>query len=165
LDVDQILAQHVRILKDVEAFEIATQAPRPEQFEVLAHRRWAFASDLLLHCSWMESSVLAPLRVDARPEAARRARAASAATAEFIKLFHHHVEHWRDSPPGERWDEYRQAAAALVRAIRELMDREAREIVPLLPVQPSGTPPVARDHYASDAWELRGTFFADERRP
>lgn len=166
MDVEQILTQHVRILKDVEALEEIAAAPRPERVDGLAHRRWAFTRDMLLHCSRMESGVLTPLSVDARPAAVERARSASMATAAFVEMFHAHVGRWQGFPSADRWEEYRSAMGRVTSALRDLIDCEATAIVPLLPVQPSGTPPpVSKDRYASDAWEVRGRIFGQDQKP
>ena len=165
LDVGQILAQHVRILSDVEALEEVASAPRPRHVEDLANRRWAFTRDLLLHCSRMESQILSPMSVDARPNAAQRAKAASVATADFVALFRAHAERWQGFTPPEQWIDYRAATQRLSAAMRALIEREAGEIVPLLPVQPSGAPaPVSKDRYASDSWHIRGLIFGDDQR-
>lgn len=166
MDVGQILAQHVRILKDAEALEEIAAAPRPKNVEALANRRWAFTRDLLLHCSRMESLVLSPLSVDVRPAAVACAKASSTATAEFVALFRAHAERWQGFTPPEQWRDYRAATDRLATAMRLLIEREASEIVPLLPVQPSGTPPpVSKDRYVSDAWAIRGLIFGDDQRP
>lgn len=166
MDVGQILAQHVRILKDVEALQEIAVAPRPLNIEALANRRWSFTRDVLLHCSRMESTVLAPLATDLRPVAVARAKIASAAIADFVAFFRKHAERWQGFPPVEHWEDYRIAAGTLASRIRALIEHEASEIVPLLPVQPSGTPPPrAKDHYVSEAWDLRRMIFADDQTP
>ena len=166
MDVAQILAEHVRILQAAEALEDIAAAQRPMNVEALANRRWTFTRDLLLHCSRMESTVLLPLSVDRRPTAAARAKDTSAATAEFVKLFQAHAERWQGFTPPEQWQAYRAATDRLAAGMRLLIEREASEIVPLLPVQPSGTPPpVSKDRYVSDAWAIRGLIFGDDQRP
>jgi hypothetical protein len=166
LDVDQILTQHVRILKGLEALEEIAAGERPERVDSLAHRRWAFTRDMLLHFSRMESTVLAPLSVDIRPAAVESAKSASAAVARYVEMFHAHAARWKGFPPAEQWAEYRAASARFAEAVRELIDREATMIVPLLPVQPSGTPPpVSKDRYASDAWHVRGIIFDHDQKP
>lgn len=165
MDVGQILAQHVRILTDAEALEQIAAAPRPQNVEALANRRWAFTRDLLLHCSRMESQILSPMAADARPFAAERAKSASVATADFVALFRAHAERWQGFTPPEQWSDYRAATHRLSAAMRALIEREAGEIVPLLPVHPSGTrAPVSKDRYASDSWHIRGLIFGDDQR-
>ena len=165
MDVGQILAQHVRILSDVEALEEIAAAPRPQNVEALANRRWAFTRDLLLHCSRMESQILSPMSVDVRPIAVERAKAASIATADFVALFRAHADRWQGFTPPEQWSDYRAATHRLSAAMRALIECEAGEIVPLLPVQSSGTPaPVSKDRYARDSWHIRGLIFGDDQR-
>ena len=166
MNVDQILQQQVRILHAVEGLEKVAHGPRPRRVDGLAEQRWTFTRDMFLHCSRMESGVYAPMSEDIRPEAVLRARAASATMARFMTLFRGHVEQWSGLPGEHQWDIYCAALIKLVRAIRALIDCEARTIVPLMPVQPSGRAvPKARDRYAAEAWKIRERIYGADQRP
>ena len=163
--IDPILARHGRILFEVDRIEALAAGARPAHVDGLAERRWAFTQETLLHCAQM-SDVLAALMSDLRADAAVRARLAHARTRAFVAAFHEHVDHWRGFPSAERWSDYRAAVGWLAGAIRQLIEDEASEIIPLLPVRPSSTPiPPLQHSYAEDAWQVRRLIFDGSQRP
>lgn len=162
--IDPILARHERILAAVEHIE-ALVAARPAKIDALAERRWAFTHEMLLHCARM-SDLLAELMTDNRAEAMARAELANERTKAFVAYFHEHVARWYGFPAAEHWIEYRGAVERLAERIRELLECEAREIVPLLPVRPSGaTAPNMHQDYVEDAVRVRRKIFDPNRRP
>jgi len=162
--IDPILARHERILAAVEQIE-ALIAARPVKIDTLAERRWAFTHEMLLHCARM-SDLFAELMSDSRAEAAAAAALANERTKAFVTYFHEHVARWYGFPSAEHWTEYRDAVARLAERIRELVECEAREILPLLPVRPSGAAaPNLKQNYVEDALRVRRRIFDPNRRP
>lgn len=166
MSVDRLLAQHMRILANVESVERFSEGPPPAQNDNFADRRWCFTRDLLLHFAKMESTVYGPMMNDRRDHAQRAAARASVETATLMREFREHVARWTDAHPAAQWDTYGRAVTRLMQRIRARIDEEAVEIVPLLPVQPDGTRGgPTRESYAAEAWEIRGVLFKGTKLP
>jgi hypothetical protein len=166
MSVDRLLAQHIRILANVESLERFSEGPPPAQNDNFADRRWRFTRDLLLHFAKMESTVYGPMMSDRREHAQRAAARASVETASLMAEFREHVARWQDAHPSAQWETYRRAVTRLVQRIRDRLNAEAAEIVPLLPVQPDGSRGgPTRETYAAEAWEIRGVLFKGTKLP
>jgi hypothetical protein len=166
MPVDRLLAQHMRILANVESLERFSEGPPPAHNDNIADRRWRFTRDLLLHFAKMESTVYGPMMSDRREQAQKAAARASVETATLMTEFREHVARWTEAHPSAQWETYRRAVARLIQRIRARIEEEAVEIVPLLPVQPDGTRRgPTRESYAAEAWEIRGVLFKGTRLP
>jgi hypothetical protein len=166
MSVDRLLAQHCRILANVDAVERFAAGPPPLQCEALADKRWAFTRDLLFHFARMESTVYGPMMSDRREHAQQSAARASVETASLMAEYREHVTRWQGPHPGEQWEIYRRGIARLMHRIRTRLEAEAIEIVPLLPVQSDGSRQgPTRESYAAEAWEIRETLFDGIKLP
>jgi len=160
MPVDRVLAQHCRILANVDAVEEFAAGAPPAHDDSMADRRWAFTRDLLLHFARMESTVYGPMMSDRRAHAQQTAALASVETARLMAEYREHVARWQGPHPADQWETYRRAIARLMRRIRTRLEAEAAEIVPLLPIQPDGPRSgPTRETYAAEAWEIRGVLF------
>ena len=165
MSVDRLLSQHCRILANVDAVEHFAAGPPPPLGVSVADKRWAFTRDLLLHFAQMESTVYGPMMGDRRAHAQEAATRASIETARLMTEYREHVTRWQGPHPTDQWETYRHALGRLMLRIRARIEAEAIEIVPLLPVQPSGARGgPTRESYAAQAWEIRGMLF-DEAKP
>jgi len=163
--IDPILARHGRILSVIDRLEAMVAGPRPAQVDELAELRWSFTREVLLHCSEM-SELFVALMADRRADAVTRARLADARTRQFVVAFHEHVGHWYGLPPTDRWVEYRASIETLAAMLRRLVDGEAGDIVPVLPLQPGGAAvPASSQRYAEEAWDVRQMIFDANQRP
>ena len=166
MSVDRLLAKHCRILANVDAVERFAAGPPPSVSDALADKRWAFTRDLLMHFAEMESTVYGPMMSDCREHAQQTAALASVETATLMAEYREHVARWHGPHPGEQWETYRRGVARLMRRIRNRLEAEAVEIVPLLPVQPDGSRgSPTRESYAAEAWEIRGVLFDGVKLP
>ncbi len=166
MSVDRLLAQHCRILANVDAVERFAAGPAPAPAEGMADRRWAFTRDLLLHFAQMESTVYGPMMNDRRERAQHKAALASVETAALMSEYRVHVARWNGPHPAEQWESYRRAVSQLMQRIRVRLEAEAADIVPLLPVQPEGARGgPTRESYAAEAWEIRGALFGGPKLP
>jgi hypothetical protein len=166
MSVDRLLAQHCRILANVDAVEQFAAGAPPAQEDGMADKRWAFTRDLLMHFAQMESTVYGPMMSDRREHAQQTAALASVETATLMSEYRDHVARWQGPHPGAQWETYRRAISRLMRRIRTRLEAEAAEIVPLLPVQPDGTRGgPTRESYAAEAWEIRGVLFEGVKLP
>lgn len=164
--VESVLVRHCRILANIDAIEGAANGPRPQDMEALGAKRWAFTRDLLLHFEKMEAQIYAPMMTDRRDYAVERAAVARAQTASLVADFKAHVDRWKGLPSAEIWPEYAPAVARLMARVRDRLDTEALEIVPLLPVEPQderarrcGT------SYAAEAWRVRSAIYNGDHSP
>lgn len=163
--IDPILARHGRILAVVEKIEALVLGDRPARVDTLADRRWAFTHELMVHCVEMHA-LFAALMTDRRPQAVSRAELANQRTQRFVARFQEHIGRWQGLPSAENWDDYRAAVAQMIDMIRHLIDTEAREIVPLLPVRASGVAaPALPQNYVEGAWQVRRMLFDSNERP
>jgi hypothetical protein len=166
MSVDRLLAQHCRILANVDAVERFAAGPPPPQGDRMADKRWAFTRDLLLHFARMESTIYGPMMSDRREHAQQTAALASVETATLMTEYREHVARWHGPDPAEQWETYRRGIARLMRRIRTRLEAEAAEIVPLLPIQPDGSRGgPTREGYAAEAWEIRGVLFEGIKLP
>lgn len=166
MSVDRLLAQHCRILANVDAVERFAAGPPPPPSVSMADKRWAFTRDLLLHFARMESTVYGPMMGDRRAHAREAAALASLETARLMAEYREHVARWQGPHPADQWESYRRALARLMLRIRARIEAEAVEIVPLLPVQPSGKRDgPTRESYAAQAWEIRSLLFDGAKLP
>ncbi|MDT8757913.1 hemerythrin domain-containing protein [Sphingomonas psychrotolerans] len=166
MSVDRLLAQHCRILANVEAVEQFAAGPPPPLEDRMADKRWAFTRDLLLHFAQMESTIYGPMMSDRRAHAQQTAALASVETAALMSEYREHVARWQGPHPAEGWETYRRAVTRLTRRIRIRIEAEAAEIVPLLPVQPDGSRSgPTREGYAAEAWEIRTALFDGIKLP
>ncbi len=166
MSVDRLLAQHCRILANVDAVERFAAGPPPAPGANYVDKRWAFTRDLLLHFARMESTVYGPMMRDRREHARQSAALASAETAALMIEYREHVTRWQGPHPAEQWDSYSRGIVRLMRRIRTRLEAEAVEIIPLLPVQSDGsregpTP----ESYAAEAWEIREALFDGIKLP
>jgi hypothetical protein len=165
MTVDRLLSQHCRILANVDAVECFAAGPPPPEDDAMADRRWAFTRDLLMHFADMESKVYGPMMSDRRLHAQQAAALASVETASLMAEYREHVARWQGPHPAHQWETYRRGVERLMRRIRNRLEAEALEIIPLLPVQPDGSRSGAtREGYAAEAWEIRGVLFEGARR-
>ncbi len=166
MSVDRLLATHCRILANVDAVEQFAAGPPPPAGDSMADKRWAFTRDLLLHFAEMESTVYGPMLSDRREHAQQTAALASVETAALMNEYREHVARWQGPHPAAQWETYRRAVARLMRRIRNRVEAEAVEIVPLLPIQHDGTRAgPTRERYAAEAWEIRGVLFKGPALP
>ncbi|MDP5278433.1 hemerythrin domain-containing protein [Sphingomonas sp. DG1-23] len=160
MPVDRLLAQHCRILANVDAVEQFAAGAAPSHADKMADKRWAFTRDLLLHFARMESTIYGPMMNDRREHAQQTAALASVETATLMAEYREHVARWQGPHPADQWETYRRAIARLMRRIRTRLEAEAAEIVPLLPIQHDGPRSgPTRETYAAEAWEIRGVLF------
>jgi hypothetical protein len=164
MPVDCVLRQHGHILANADALETLVAGPRPANDDGLGFRRWVFTRDLLLHFAKMEGQVYGPLMEEVGGEAARFASRASAETAALVADFREHVARWHGFPSEAQWETYARSIRWLMTRIRERLEGEAIDIVPLLAQLPSTDDDESRrkpDHrYVADAWEIRELIFA-----
>lgn len=164
MPVERVLTQHGHILANADALEALVSGPWPAQIEGLGFRRWMFTRDLMLHFAKMEGQVYGPLMDEVGGDAAGVASRASAETAALVAAFREHVTRWQGLPSEAQWDTYARSIGWLLARIRERLEGEAAEIVPLLsrlPVAEDGLCLGKPDHrYVADAWEIRELIFA-----
>lgn len=164
MPVERVLKQHGHILANADALEALVSGPRPAQVEGLGFRRWMFTRDLLLHFAKMEGQVYGPLMDEVGGDAAGIASRASAETASVVADFREHVTRWHGLPTEAQWETYARSIQWLLTRIRERLEGEAVEILPLLsrlPVTEDGACSGKPDHrYVADAWEIRELIFA-----
>lgn len=166
MSVDRLLAQHCRILANVDAVERFAAGPPPPESAGFADKRWNFTRDLLFHFAQMESTVYGPMMSDRRAHAQQAAALASVQTAALMSEYREHVARWQGPHPGLQWDTYRRGVERLMQRIRDRIEAEAVEIVPLLPVQPDGSRlGPTRESYAAQAWEIRGVLYEGIKLP
>lgn len=166
MPVDRLLAQHCRILANVDAVERFAEGPPPPEDNSYADKRWAFTRDLLFHFARMESTVYGPMMNDRREHAQQTAALASVETAALMAEYREHVTRWQGPHPAQQWETYRRGIARLMRRIRTRLEAEALEIIPLLPVQSDGSHEgPTRESYAAEAWEIRGVLFDGIKLP
>ncbi len=163
MPVERVLRQHGHILANAEALETLVSGPRPSNFQGLGFRRWTFTRDLLMHFATMEGQIYAPLMDEGSGDAARAASHASAQTAALVADFREHVTRWHGFPDEAQWETYARSIRWLMSRIRERIDGEATDILPLLgPLRKrlDGAVPIGPDHrYVADAWEIREQIF------
>ncbi|MDQ0251088.1 hypothetical protein J2W22_003152 [Sphingomonas kyeonggiensis] len=163
MPVERVLRQHAHILANADALETLVSGPRPANVEGLGFRRWMFTRDLLMHFAKMEGQVYGPLMDEVGGDVALAAGRASAETAALVADFREHVTRWHGLPSEEQWDTYARSIRWLMTRIRERIEGEAAEILPLLPQLPVndvGDCPGKPDHrYVADAWEIRELIF------
>ncbi|MEP9360591.1 hypothetical protein [Sphingomonas sp. KR3-1] len=159
MPVERVLRQHGHILANADMLETLVSGPRPANDDGLPFRRWLFTRDLLLHFAKMEGQVYGPLMDMVGGDAATSASKASAETAALVTDFRDHVARWRNLPSEAHWETYARACQWLLNRIRDRLEGEATEIVPLLsylPTDDEGACPGKPDHrYVADAWEIR----------
>lgn len=164
MPVECVLKQHGHILANADALETLVSGPWPANDDGLGFRRWVFTRDLMLHFAKMEGQVYGPLMDEVGGDAARFASRASAETAALVADFREHVARWQGLPSEAQWDTYARAIRWLMTRIRERLEGEAIDIVPLLAQLPSNDDDYGRrkpDHrYVADAWEIRELIFA-----
>lgn len=166
MSVDRLLAQHCRILANVDAVERFAAGPPPPEGDTMSDKRWAFTRDLLFHFARMESTVYGPMMSDRREHAQQAAALASVETATLMAEYRQHVTRWHGPHPADHWETWRRGIARLMQRIRVRLEAEAVDIVPLLPVQPDGSREgPTRETYAAEAWEIRGTLFDGIKLP
>lgn len=163
MPVERVLKQHSHILANADALETMVSGPRPTNVDGLGFRRWMFTRDLLMHFAKMEGQVYGPLMDEVGGEVARAASHASAETAALVADFREHVTRWQGLPSEAQWDTYARSIRWLMGRIRERIEREAADILPLMPQLPTndeGACPGKPDHrYVADAWEIRELIF------
>lgn len=163
MPVERMLKQHGHILANADALETLVSGPWPARIDGLGFRRWMFTRDLMLHFAKMEGQVYGPLMDDVGGDAASIASRASAETAAVVADFREHITRWHGLPSEAQWETYSRAIRWLLSRIRERLEGEAVEIVPLLsrlPVNDDGACPGKPDHrYVADAWEIRELIF------
>jgi hypothetical protein len=164
MPVERVLRQHSHILANADALETMVSGPRPANVEGLGFRRWMVTRDLLMHFARMEGQVYGPLMDEIGGEGATAASQASAETAALVADFREHVTRWHGLPSEAQWETYGRSIHWLMGRIRERIEREATDILPLLhqlPVNDQGDCPGKPDHrYVADAWEIRDLIFA-----
>ena len=163
MPVERVLRQHSHILANADALEAMASGPRPTNVDGLGFRRWTFTRDLLMHFAKMEGQVYGPLMDGLGEDVASTASQASAETAALVSDFREHVTRWHGFPSEAQWETYARSIRWLMGRIRERIEREAIDILPLMPQLPTndeGACPAKPDHrYVSDAWEIRELIF------
>lgn len=128
--------------------------------ELLADCRWRVASLVLRHLPVEDRHVYQ--RLESHPDAA------AVACAERFKeereviygAFQRHSAMWTPETVAAGWEEYRSQARRLINLLLARLDREERELYPLLAGAPETTPVRRPDdrNWAGDGWTLRATI-------
>lgn len=100
--------------------------------DLLAASRWRLSRMLLQHLSLEERYVYRPLERDPRPEVNIVAHAFSRELEDSFGRYEEHMHHWTPERIADDWQCYRRAARHLLDFLLERLDREERELYPML---------------------------------
>jgi len=165
MPIGTLLAEHRRIMANVESLETLVAGARPDMPDMLFRDRWAFTRDLLLHFSKDETLVLRPLMGDRRPHVAALAKQSAAQLAALYEAFQLHTKRWQGFPAEADWPEYSRAVRHLLARLRARIAAEEAGLYHFLPAQRDGSadraPPT---DYAATAWRIRDGLYPGNQK-
>jgi hypothetical protein len=100
--------------------------------EALAASRWRLSRMLLQHLALEERHVYRPLERDPRADVNMIAHGFSRELEDSFTRYQEHMHHWTPEAILEDWPTYRRAAGHLLQFLLERLDREERELYPLI---------------------------------
>jgi len=155
-----LLDDHARILTAVDANLRMVAGPRPDNFDVMTSKRWAFTREFLRFCARDDAQVLSPLTTDRRPEVAAAAIRSRADLDVLVAAFKAHVQRWAGLAEESEWRTYVRATTLLMARIKSHLLAEQQDMYSYLPVQPNMTKlPTTPSNYAREAWAIRDAIF------
>lgn len=153
----RLLEDHARI-RDVCAELLAlVSADQPCAAETLADCRWRLASQVLRHLPIEDRHVFQRLERHPDPAAVARTERFKAERDMIYGAFQRHSDTWTSETVPGRWTEYRSQARRLIGLLLTRIDREERELYPLIAGAPDKEPERRPDdkNWAGDSWQLK----------
>lgn len=137
-----------------DALVEAVASPHPVDAHTLEELRWNLARESLQHLSLEERQVQTPLEQHAdagiRAIALRFREDAEA----FSTQFRTHVSDWPADTIPAKWASYGRSVRKLVARLHDRLDREERELYPLV-ARSNVKEAAPKRNWAGDAWSLR----------
>ena len=167
-NLDPFFAEHRRLRECTVEMAAIARRTEPPSLDELNDARWRFSRTLLRTLTLKDRMVYPRLRLHADPAARAVAeRFCQATAADYAKF----AAHTRQFPPDavvRDWRAYAVAVRLRTAEVIDRLDREERELFPLLDDAPrlASAPFSHGTNWAADAWRIRamlGMDAADDR--
>jgi hypothetical protein len=154
--IGRLMEGHARLRAVFDDLETITTSPLLGSREVLAEIRWRVVREMLPHLALDDRHVLGPLSESSNPRHASTAHRFTKDLEGIYALFRRHVARWDGQAYEQDWAAYCRSVHKVIAAFRERMDREEKELYPLIADMEVAAVPGR--NWAGDAWELRDTI-------
>ncbi|WP_109809078.1 hemerythrin domain-containing protein [Sphingosinithalassobacter portus] len=160
--LDIFFAEHRNLRERTAEMEaLATQLEQPSIAQ-LNDARWRFTRTLLRTLTMKERIVYPRLRLHPDPKAREIARRFSESTAVDYERFANHTKRFPPETVIDHWPAYAAAVRLRTAEMHERMDREERDLFPLLENAPEiDALPIPEKNWAADGWRVRDMLGLD----
>jgi hemerythrin-like domain-containing protein len=130
--LDRLRNQHELLRTFARDLRGLIASEQPANADVLAAARWRLSRMLLQHLSLEERYVYRPLERDPRPEVNMIAHGFSRELDDSFARYQEHMHQWTPERISRDWHCYRRAARHLIDFLFERLDREERDLYPMI---------------------------------
>jgi hypothetical protein len=167
-NLDQFFAEHSRLLECTAEMAAIARRLDPPRVEELNDARWRFSRTLLRTLTLKDRMVYPRLRLHADPAARAVAERFCQSTTADYERFAAHTKRFPPDVVVRDWRAYAVAVRLRTAELVDRLDREERDLFPLLDDAPrlASMPFSQGTNWAADAWRIRallGMDAADDR--
>ena len=153
--IDKLCNQHELLRQFVGELLALVSGDTPCDPENLAASRWRLARMLLQHLALEERAVYRPLERDPRPQVVMLAYGFRRELDTSYARYEQHMAEWTRERIEAQWPAYVSAVRHMADFLLERLDREERELFPLVnEAQPFPRTPRDRN-WAAQGWTIR----------
>ena len=158
--IEDLLNDHASLRAHAAALVSAVRELRPDNMAKVQDLRWALTRVAHQHLVLDERYVQVPL--ESRPDPSVRGKAAElrADAERFRSYWTLHIADWPSERVASSWTSYRRAVHRLVDRMEERLDREERELYPLVGPSELAKAQSADRNWAAEALRLRSSFYS-----
>ena len=160
LDASQRFARdHERVGALADGLKTLLNGPPPNDVQVLASARWAFASALMQGLAIKERHIYAKLEQDARAHVAAFSERSKADLLGRFDAYMQHMQQWPTSRVVGDWLRYRPSAIAVVDAFLDRLIWEEKDLFAFVDVQgiDIAMPAGATSNWVRNAFDIKNS--------
>jgi hypothetical protein len=152
-----MLQDHERLRQCAERLAVLIDAPQPCDMAALAAARWDLGSTMMRHLAYEDRHLYSKLEQDVRPAIKAAGHAFQTELRDKFDAYAEHAKSWTPERIAADWTGYRTAVAGFLAMLMARIDREERELYPLVDeakIDTRTSAPV-RNNWAREAFAIK----------
>ncbi len=153
----RMLGDHDRLRQCAARLRALIDAPTPCDPAELAAVRWDLGSTMMAHLAFEDRHLYSKLEQDSRPAINAAGRAFQSELRAQFGAYAEHAKSWTPQRVAADWTSYGTAVSRFLALLLERIDREERELYPLVEeagIVTIGSAPV-RDNWTREAFAIK----------
>ena len=159
ITVESLMADHMRLRMHGDALIAAATSLQPADAARLQDVRWTLTREAHQHLILDERYVQVPLEQHASPAVRRKAAEMRQDSDRFREYWTAHIAEWTSDKVTQNWRSYGRAVRKLILTMNARLDREERELYPLLGSGELSTIDQPGHNWAGEALNLRNKIY------